>query len=150
MLSTSAKALALRAVPIFAELPMDQLSQLAMLMEEVDLPAGETLFEQGDMGDCLYVIVTGKMRIHQDAHTLAYLGEHEVFGEMALLAAAPRVASATAADDSLLLRLDQVPFYELLEGNSTVIRGIMQVLTRHLRRVTVDSDQLHGHSDKSL
>jgi CRP/FNR family transcriptional regulator, cyclic AMP receptor protein len=142
MLSTNEKVLALRTVPIFAELPMDQLSQVAMLMEEVDLATGETLFEQGDMGDCLYVIVTGKMRIHQDEHTLAYLEEHEIFGEMALLAAAPRVAGATAAADSLLLRLDQAPVYELLEGNSTVIRGIMQVLTRYLHRVTADIDRL--------
>jgi CRP-like cAMP-binding protein len=65
------------------------------------------------------------MRIHRDEHTLAYLGEHEVFGEMALLVAALRVASATVIDDSLLLRRDQSPFYELLEGNSAVIRGIM-------------------------
>jgi CRP-like cAMP-binding protein len=52
---------------------------------------------------------------------------------MALLDPEPRSASITAETDTLLLRLDQAPFYELMDEHNQIARGIIRMLTRHLR-----------------
>jgi CRP-like cAMP-binding protein len=56
----------------------------------------------------------------------------DVFGEMALLDPEPRTASITAVADTLLLRLDQAPFYELMDEHHQIARGIIRMLTRNL------------------
>ncbi len=85
-------------------------------------------------GDSLYIIVSGEIIVHDGDYTINTLGEAEVFGEMALLDPEPRMASATAESDALLLRLDQESFYELMDTRSEVARGIIRVLTARLRR----------------
>jgi CRP-like cAMP-binding protein len=104
-----------------------------MVLEEVEYNQGETIFEKGDLGDSMYIIVGGKVRVHDQDNTLNFLGERDVFGEMALLDPEARVASVTAMEDTRLLRLDQEPFFELMEERIDVARGIIQVLTRYLR-----------------
>ncbi len=85
-------------------------------------------------GDSLYIIVSGEIIVHDGDYTINTLGEAEVFGKMALLDPEPRMASATAESDALLLRLDQESFYELMDTRSEVARGIIRVLTARLRR----------------
>ena len=112
------------------------------MLEEVELTAGETVFEKGDQGDCMYIIVSGEIRVHDGDHTLNHLGQGNVFGEMAVLDPEPRVASVTAFEDTLLLRLDQEPFYELMEDRVEVARGIIHVLSGHLRDRVRDLNKL--------
>jgi CRP-like cAMP-binding protein len=133
MLSTVEKIIILKTVDIFTETPDSILAEVAALLKEVELHNGETIFEKGDPGDCMYIIVTGEVRAHDEGRTLNHLGEGDVFGEMAVLDPEPRVASITALEDTLLLRLDQEPFYELMEDRIEVARGIIRVLSGHLR-----------------
>jgi CRP/FNR family transcriptional regulator, cyclic AMP receptor protein len=85
------------------------------------------------MGDSLYVIVDGEISIHEGDRQLDRLGAREVFGEMALLDPAPRVASGTAVVPTRLLRLHQAPFQDLLLERPEVAVAIMRVLARRLR-----------------
>jgi CRP-like cAMP-binding protein len=64
---------------------------------------------------------------------LNYLGERDVFGEMALLDPEPRLASVTAIEATRLFRLDQAPFYELMAERPEVATGVIRVLSGHLR-----------------
>ena len=132
MLSTIEKVLTLKTVSIFARSPDETLVDIAAILEEVDIPEGQTIFEKGDMGSCLYIIADGRVRIHDGEHTLNELRTGGVFGEMAVLDAAPRVASATALDATRLLRLDQEPLYELMADRIEVVRAIVGVLSGHL------------------
>jgi len=111
-------------------------------LEEVPLSAGETIFEKGDTGDCMYLIVGGEVRVHDGGRTLNHLQTGDVFGEMAVLDAEPRMASVTAVKDSQLLRLAQEPLYEVMEDRSEVGRGIIRVLSRHLRDRAQDLNEL--------
>ena len=133
MLSTVEKIIILKTVDIFTETPDNILAEVASLLREVELQAGETIFEKGDPGDCMYIVVSGEVRAHDEGHTLSQLGAGDVFGEMAVLDPEPRLASVTALEDTLLLRLDQEPFYELMEDRIEVARGIIRVLSGHLR-----------------
>jgi CRP-like cAMP-binding protein len=64
------------------------------------------------------------------------MGENAEFGELALLDSEPRSASATAVEETYLLRLDQNTFYELISDYPDVLRGIIQVLSGRLRDTT--------------
>lgn len=123
----------LESVGLFAETDPETLAEINALLGTVELRAGETLFEKGEYGDCLYVIAEGRVRIHDGDMTVSFLESGEVFGEMALLDAQPRVASITAVTETRLYRLDQVPFFELMQRHPEVPLGICRVLTRRMR-----------------
>ena len=103
---------------------------------------GESIFKEGDPGDSMYIIVDGRVRVHTADRFLNHLGESDVFGEMALLDPAPRVATVTAEEPTRLFRLDQAPFYQLMNERPEIATGIIRVLTRHLRKRVQDLSQL--------
>lgn len=133
MLTTVERVIILKGVGIFAATPDPVLAELAALLEEEEAAAGQPIFTKGDPGSSLYIIVAGEVRVHDGVSTLNHLGERDVFGEMALLDPAPRSASVTAVADTLLLRLDAEPFYELMDERIEIARGIITVLTGRLR-----------------
>lgn len=134
MLSTIEKVIILKDVDLFTTTPDDLLAEVAGLLTEVEMAPGQRVFAKGQTGDSLYIIVSGRVRVHDGDNTINVLGESEVFGEMALLDPEPRMADVTAESDALLLRLDQGPFYDLMETRSEVARGIIRVLSNRLRR----------------
>jgi len=142
MLSTIEKVIILKTVDMFSQTPDDVLSDVAGLLEEVDAEEGEEIFRQGDLGDSMYVIVDGKVSVHDGERLLNYLSERDVFGEMALLDPEPRMASVTAVEPTRLFRLEQTPFYELISQRPEVATGIIRVLTGHLRNRVRDIAQL--------
>lgn len=128
----------LRAVRFFAGAPEGALPVVAEALEPVRLPAGVTLFHKGDVGDSMYVIASGRLRVHDGPLTFNELGPGDVVGEMAVLDASPRSASVTALEEAELLCLDQAHLYRLMESHAGVTRGIIQVLSRHLRNRVSD------------
>ena len=89
------KVLILKSLSIFKDTPEHILADLAPLMQEEEYEQGSLIFEEGEIGDCMYIIQQGEVRIHKNNTTLAILKEKEVFGELALLDAEQRSASAT-------------------------------------------------------
>ena len=141
MLTTIERVIALKRAAVFAEVPDEVLAELAACLVEAEYDAGQTIFRQGDLGDCLYIIADGGVRIHSEERTLDDLVAGAVFGEMAALDAEPRSASATADVDTLLLRLDREALYEVMEDQVQVARGIIGVLCRRLRGRLIDLSQ---------
>lgn len=133
MLTALERVLVLRSVGLFAETPAPILAEIAAILAEEALPAGRQVFAQGDPGSSMYVIVSGRVRVHSGGRTLNLLGPRQVFGEMAMLDPEPRSASVTALEDTLLLRVDHAAFLELMADRSEVAGGIIRVLTGYLR-----------------
>lgn len=123
----------LKHVEAFAALPVELLGEIAELIDEVELDDGATLFEKGEPGSSMYVVVDGVVTIHDGGWVLDRCTRHEVFGELSLLDTEPRSASATAAGPTVLYRLDQAPFYELMTDRPEVLRGMMRRIVRGLR-----------------
>jgi hypothetical protein len=142
MLLTLEKVIILKTISTFSQIPDEILAEIASRLEECSISENETLFEKGDYGDSMYIIVEGEVRVHDGEHTLNYLGERDVFGEMAILDPAPRVASVTATKETRLLRLNQEPLYELMSERTEVAQGIIRVLSRHLRDRVQDINDL--------
>ena len=127
------KVIILRSVSLFSSIPEGTLVRIAELLTEETWPSGHQLFKKGDYGDDMYIIVSGRVRVHVGEETLNFLEDRDVFGEMALLDPEPRVASVTTFDRTVLLRLNQAPLFELMEDQPAVARGIISVLSSHLR-----------------
>jgi CRP-like cAMP-binding protein len=144
MLLLVEKVIILKTVSIFAAIPDSTLAEVATLLEEQVLSAGERLFEKGDPGHCMYIIVSGRLRVHDGDQLLNDLGERDIVGEMAVVESAPRSASVTAIEETRLLRLDQEPLYELMADHIEVARGIIQVLSSRLRARIEDIGDLRA------
>ena len=136
MLSHTEKKQILRTVNLFTETPQDILEEVARLLEEVICPAETTLFEKGDFGDAMYIIIEGSVRVHSGGRTLTVLEKGGVFGEMAALDPEPRSAAITALENLRLLRLERVPFMQLITSRPEITTGIIHILCQTLRART--------------
>lgn len=127
------RVLILKSLSIFEETPEPLLVEVASILEELELESESTIFRKGETGNCLYIIYKGQVRIHSNDHTLAILSENDFFGELSLLDTETRSASATTISESLLLKLDQEPFFDLMSNRVEVAKGILRVLCKRLR-----------------
>ena len=135
------KVLLLKSLNLFKDTPENILADLAPLMKEMQYEQGIEIFKEGETGDCMYIIQQGNIRIHKGNTTLAILKEKEVFGELSLLDADTRSASATAATDCILYKIDQEPFYELMDERPEVAKGFIKILCQRLRTMNEKSRQ---------
>jgi CRP-like cAMP-binding protein len=135
------KVLLLKSLALFTDTPENILADLAPLMKEIQYEPGIEIFKEGDIGDSMYIIEQGSIRIHKDDTTLAILKDKEVFGELSLLDAETRSASATTETDCVLYKIDQEPFYELLDERPEVARGFIKILCQRLRIMNERSRQ---------
>jgi CRP-like cAMP-binding protein len=127
------KVILLKSTDIFKHTPEQELIDIAYIMEEIEIEPGGIIFTKGEEGNSLYLVFKGSVRIHDGQHEFAVLLPNEIFGELSLLDAEPRSATATAITECGLLKLSQEPFYEVLMQNSKILKGIMHTLCRRLR-----------------
>ena len=143
MISTVEKVLFLKSIDLFSQIPGEELSQIALITDEILFEEGDEIFHEGDPGDTLYFVIDGKVRIFTRNEELAVLGDRQVFGEMALLDSQPRSASATAVTDITLLKIHRDDFREILSEKGEIAQGVIKVLTRRLR-ATLDRRRAGG------
>src|SRR6185503_3375573 len=140
------KVLLLKSLALFSDTPENILADLAPLMKEIQYEPKVEIFKEGDIGDCMYIIEQGNIRIHKGNTTLAILKDKEVFGELSLLDADTRSASATTETDCVLYKIDQEPFYELLDERPEVARGFIKILCQRLRTMNEKSRQQQSNN----
>ncbi|MEO8146626.1 MAG: cyclic nucleotide-binding domain-containing protein [Bacteroidia bacterium] len=127
------KVLLLKSISIFSDSPENILAEIAHLLQEVETESETNLFKEGDIGNCMYIIFRGSVRIHKGEQTLATLSDREFFGDLSLLDTETRSATATTLSPCKLLKIDQEPFFELLETQPEVARGVIRILSKRLR-----------------
>jgi len=108
----------LQAIPMFAPLPAPTLEALALSMTRREVPAGETIFRQGDHGDRFYIVDSGEIEIEIDGREANVLGPGEHFGEIALLRDISRTATARARKDTKLYALERDAFLGAVTGHA--------------------------------
>jgi len=118
----------LRQCAFFAATDDASLAALAQRTSPLRLRAGECLFEKGQAGDALYLVVDGRVRVHNGDEVVVRLGSGEVFGEIGALSSQPRTASVTAEQDSALLALDQASLFATLAARPEAGRAVIQAL----------------------
>ncbi|HVK76806.1 MAG TPA: cyclic nucleotide-binding domain-containing protein [Kofleriaceae bacterium] len=126
---------ALAATPLFAGLPGPALEQLIEQLALVEIPAGDTLFRQGDPGDTLYVVVEGEVVVLSEGPPqveISRLGPGAFFGEIALVTDQPRSATIFVSEDTQLLAIDREVVRALLEQHPDVLRVVLRFLRERL------------------
>jgi len=108
----------LRSIPMFAPLPAPTLEALALSMTRREVPAGETIFRQGDHGDRFYIVDSGEIEIEIDGREANVLGPGEHFGEIALLRDIPRTATARARKETQVYALERDAFLGAVTGHA--------------------------------
>jgi di/tricarboxylate transporter/CRP-like cAMP-binding protein len=136
---TGRHAALLGRLEVFAGLDRMTLAKLAAHVEPVDIRGGQTLFEEGDPPDGLYVVSDGAFGVFtrradgRGEVRLATCRTGESFGEIALLTGEVRTATVRAEVDGQLLRLSQAHFARLVQGDPSVALAISSGLIRRLR-----------------
>ena len=129
----------LRRAPLFAALDDGSASALQGSMSRVSMRRGDVVFAEGDLGDRLYVVADGKVKLGRTAtdgreNLLAILGPGEMFGELSVFDPGARTSTATALTEGVLLGLGQRDLRAWLTGRPEVAEELLGALARRLRR----------------
>ncbi len=127
------RVIVLKNTQLFSQTPENVLTSIVPIMREVNIEEGKTIFKKGEIGHCMYVVYAGEVSIFDHETFLAKFQKGDVFGELALLDAEPRSASAIADNDVLLFRIDQEDFYDLMEERNELLRSVLRILCQRIR-----------------
>lgn len=97
--------------------------------------AGETIFDQGEVGDVMYVVIDGEVDITLGDELIDHLAPGSILGEMALIDKEPRSATATAITDCKVVPVDQKRFTFMIQQNPFFAIQVMSVMANRLRRL---------------
>jgi hypothetical protein len=132
-ISALERVVVLKSTALFAQTPENVLSSIVPIMKEVNFREGEEIFAKGDIGTSLFILHDGQVGIFNGTQQLATVGAGDFFGELALLDAEPRSASAAALSQVLAFRIDQEDFYDVMEERAEVLRNILRMLCQRIR-----------------
>jgi len=120
---------------LFKNLEEAVLDEMAMQVEIIRVPGGEPLFQQGDPGDSLYIVINGRLRVtvnreREYEEVVAELGRDEMIGEMSLLTGDNRSASVRAIRDTTLLRLSNEGCLHIAEKHPFIVLHMARTVAR--------------------
>ena len=132
----------LKRLPLFKHLTYKEIMRLLNVTVVKEFKAHEAIIREGSDGEELFIILSGKIRLHKGDAFITHLERGAHFGEMALVDRAKRSASATAEDPSRVLMLRRRDFYEIIRKEpvlaTKLLWSFVQVLTERLRKTTED------------
>jgi CRP/FNR family cyclic AMP-dependent transcriptional regulator len=131
---------------LFGTLRLEQIEEIVALAKEKTFGRSTRIFDKGDPGSSMMVVLRGRVRICSfgiDGQELVFniMERGDVFGELTLMDGRDRSASAVAMDDSALLVLERADFLPFLERSPQVAIRLVEVLCGHVRRI---SDSVEG------
>jgi CRP-like cAMP-binding protein len=124
----------LKKTDLLNGVPDDLFKGIVEAFQEIRAKAGETIFQEGEIGDGVDVVVEGSLNLVTNQVKVLQVESGEWVGELALIDEAPRSASAIAETDALLLKWTREDFMKALKGNPEVVHGILKTLSRKLRQ----------------
>src|SRR5207249_439447 len=137
-MATPVSTAVLKAVPLFASVPEEQLRMLTVVVTRKSVSRSTTIMAGGDATDSLYIVLSGRLKVMMSDSEgkeviLAILGPGEFFGEMGLIDDSPRSASVVAMESCELLSVTKRDFKKCLAENFEMSMAVMRGLVRRLR-----------------
>ena len=132
-LLTIEKVLILKSVDLFSMIPDETLVYMTKVLKEQRLERGEVLFEKGDLGTSMYLLIEGEVAIKDGEKLLATLAARNVFGEIAALDSETRNATIIANTSCYLFEIKQEILYELMTEHVEVAKSITKILCQRIR-----------------
>ena len=135
MLTEADKLQFLQKTELFSELPETELKSICQIANEVAYPGDATLFEEGDEGDSLYLIVNGEVSIIKAGTEVLFFNEKGYcLGEIALIDNKPRSATVKTVKSTQFLRITRHDFYNAMMREPRIGSGMFRVLNDKIRR----------------
>ncbi len=135
----------LKRIPLFANIEVSKLKLLAFTSERIRYKAGETLFNQDEMGDSAHIIMDGEADIVVNTPsgplTVATMQKNDFVGEIAILCDVPRTATVKAKTDMTTLCINKDLFFRLVTEFPEMAVEIMRVLAQRLEATTKELAQ---------
>lgn len=124
---------------IFQGVESSAAEALARSLEPVDFPRGQEIFAEGEQGDRLYIIISGKVKIGRRApdgreNLLAIMGPSDMFGELSIFDPGPRTSSVTTVTEVRAVSLDRPALRKWINERPEIAEQLLRVLARRLRR----------------
>ena len=146
MLSIIEKVIFLQNVDIFKHISSEDLSYVASITVEQNVEKDSVIYKEGDISDSMYMVIQGKVRLHVGESLVMIAELNDVFGAWSLFDDEVRLISATAFEESLLLKIDKANMIELLADHVGVTEGILKAMAKRLqniaRKVGADIDKV--------
>jgi CRP/FNR family cyclic AMP-dependent transcriptional regulator len=137
----------LKNVVLFKDLSMRELAMVSSMMHERQYLADEVIFDEGEEGQGLFLVLSGRVKIVLPAsanNLLLDLGPGAFFGEVALLDQSVRTAQARAVEDTRIVALFRTDFYSLLKTHAAIASPISfqlaKVLAARLRQAVLNAE----------
>ena len=126
----------LSVVPLFAGFSKKDLDRLAEETDTVSFLPGQTVVEEGLLGETMFVVLSGEAKVTQGKRRLSMIRPGDFFGEVALLDGAPRSASVVAETPLVAIRLFRRTLLRILQAEPQLALKILDVLVRRVRDQT--------------
>lgn len=131
-LRKDAKVKLLAKVPLLAGLSTAQLGRIATIADEIDLREGKVLTREGDRGREFFILLDGEVEVRRNGRKLATRGKGDFFGEVALVADVPRVATVTARTPVRALVIRDKEFRVLLASTPSIALAVLAAVAQRL------------------
>ena len=123
----------LRKVNLFSDCTEKQLAFNATRVEDVDVPAGRVLCQEGTSGGEFFVVVSGSAEVQRSGKVIGHMGAGDFFGEIALIDRGPRSATVVASSPMRLLILGTSQFQDVIHQDPEMARQLLYAVTKRLR-----------------
>lgn len=129
----------LRRAGLFQGVAPEDVEALGSQFEIFDAPRGTTLFQEGEPGDSLYIVLSGKVKLGRRSpdgreNLVAIMGPADQFGELSLFDPGPRTATAVVVTDARLARLPKAALQKWAQERPEIAMQLLRVVARRLRR----------------
>ena len=135
------RVLILKGADLLREVGPRHLLKLAEVAREVELWKGETIYEEDDPADALYMVVEGRVRVTRAGQPAPDVGPGEAFGTWALVDDSDRGHRVECLEDGLALALHRDDFYDVAAGDLVLLQQVLRALARRLRELVADRPQ---------
>lgn len=139
----------LTKVKFFSEVSKTSLANLSQYIEVETFYRNDPIINKGDIGDAMYAILEGKVKVHEDQHDFGQLIQGDCFGEYALIDDQTRSASVTAITETKVAKIGREHFLDLMKKDKGFAQGVLSVMIKRHRQLDSTQEKL-ANSKKQL
>jgi ATP:ADP antiporter, AAA family len=130
--------LCLQSVDVFKHMTTEMLGYIGAISQDMSVPSQHVIFSEDDISDAMYVVVRGRIRLEKIGNEILLAEAGQSFGTWALFDNQPRMMTATALEDSQLLKIRSEDFYDLLSDHGEMTPVVFRAVIERMNRLIPD------------
>lgn len=142
MNTTIERVIFLQSIELFADIPSEQLAQIAGITEYYTMSKDEVLFRKGEKSQHLFLLIDGSVMITRNEKENKNFEGPEALGVWGFFDDGDRLMTMTCTSDCQLLRIDRLDFFDLLEDRVHLSRGLLKYFVKRIRKLIEVSDEV--------